>query len=316
MYLFEIPLHITTTLVLAIPIVSIVFILTLTLLRGRTESSRLNWFIEKIVTPPTLKIEVNQTSEEPSPTEPNSISKRSVLTILVFVYLGIILFVIGNMTGVFYTVMADVTEAVSQGSTDLSRTISGIAFLDPFNAGWTGSLPWYGYLPLPLSEVDTYHDTWEWIYFTGVLWNNPDFFNNMLNEVIVFNFFMGLVFLLPLLYGPIRRSFLPSLYLFTTGMFVASTALLRCFAQVLTLGYMGGTIQYGLLDLSLANVDPEAVPIIVSALAPYVLLFAVIFPLLGYKMWRGLYPDNRKSAVLFALYILGSYFLTFLIALW
>ncbi|MHA1908794.1 MAG: hypothetical protein ACW98Y_15950 [Candidatus Thorarchaeota archaeon] len=316
MYLFEIPVDIAIALVLAIPIVTIIFALSLILLRNRVNSPRIKWFIEKMTTPLSLKVDDNGTANESSSEYPNRIVWSKVVSLLVFLYIGLFLFVIGNMLGVFYTVMGDVLEAISQGSTGDAREVFGIAFLDPYNAGWLGSLPWYGNYPLPLSNEVVYHDPWEWIYFTGLLWNNPDFFNYILNEVILFTFGMSLFFLLPLLIPHIRRSFLPSLFLFTSGMYVASTAILRCFAQVIELGYLGDSLLYGSYEQSIVGVDPTAVPSIVAALGPYVVVLAIIFPLLGYKLWRGFYPENRKSAVWFAIYILGSFFLTFLIALW
>ncbi len=314
MFMLGIPVEVALLLVYAIPLAAIVLVLLLNGLRGRVSNPRLVWFIEKMLKSPS--IEMKNESSDVASVEQTQLSVYKIVTILSFVYLGLFLFIIGNMLGVFYTVMGDVLEAVNQGATGDSRIILGIEFLDPFNAGWTGSLPWYGSYPLPLAGTAVYHDTWEWIYFTGFLWGNSDFFNNMLNEVILFTFGVGLLFLLPLLYGPIRRSFIPSLFLFISGMYVTSTALLRCLAQIVTLGYLGDTIQFGFYEQSIVGEYSAAVPIIVGALIPYVLLFAAVFPLLGYKLWRGLYPGCRRSAAWFALYILGSYCLTFLIALW
>jgi len=316
MLMLEIPIEIAAPLVYAIPLVTILLVVLLNILRGRVKNPRLVWFIEKMITSPSTEKRNESESTDTVPSEEKHVSIQKILSILSFAYLALFLFLIGNMLGVYYSVMGDVLEAVNQGATGDTRLVMGIEFLDPFNAGWTGSLPWYGNYPLPLAGTNVYHDTWGWIYFTGLLWGNSAFFNNMLNEVIVFTFIMGLVFLLPLLIPPIRRSFIPSLFLFISGMYVASTSILRCLAQVLKLGYLGGTIQFGYYEQSIVGVDPTAVPIIVGALTPFVLLFAAVFPLLGYKLWRGFYPDNRRSAVWFALYILGSYCLTFLIALW
>jgi hypothetical protein len=312
MYLFEISVELATILVYAIPITVIVFTLFLILLRKRIKSPRVLWFVEKLVSPPSLIVKDVETSEVSSTVHVS----QKLQSILILLYLGLFLFVIGNLLGVFYTVMGDVFEAVSQGATENARDVFGIAFLDPYNAGWLGSLPWYGTYPLPLSGEIVYHDTWEWIYFTGILWDNPVFFNSILNEIILFTFGMSLFFLLPLLVPHIRRSFLPSLFLFTSGMYVASTSLIRCFAQVIELGFLGDTIRYGSYEQSIVGVDPTAVPSIIAAIGPYVALLAIIFPLIGYKIWRGFYPENRKSAVWFAIYILGSFLLTLLIALW
>ncbi|MFW9849717.1 MAG: hypothetical protein ACFFF4_11280 [Candidatus Thorarchaeota archaeon] len=301
MYLFEIPIDLASILVYLIPITAIVFTLTIIIIQRRNLIPRLSGFVERITTPPSMMTEAKW---------------NRIVSLLVFLYIGLILFVIGNMLGVFYTTMGDALEAVNQGSSGDAREVISIAFLDPYNAGWLGSLPWYGSFPLPLSGEVVYHDTWEWIYFTGILWDNPVFFDSILNEVILFSFGMSLLFLLPLIVPHIRRSFLPSLFLFVSGMYVASTALIRCFAQVIDLGYLGDTITYGLYEQSIIGVDPSAVPSIIAALLPYVVFFAVLFPLLGYKLWRGFYPENRRSAVWFAIYILGSLVLTFLIALW
>lgn len=290
-------MEIASTLTLAIPIIIIAFTVVVVLLRNRLQSLRVKSLIEQLVTPPSFNL-------------------QNVLSILSLAFLGILLFAIGNIFGVFYTVMGDAAQVINQGSTGDSRIILEIVFLDPYNAGWLGTLPWYGSYPLPLSGEIVYHDTWEWIYFTGIISDNPGFFNSIANNIILFTYGMSLLFLLPLIIPHIRRSFLPSLFLFTSGMYVASTALLRCFAQVIKLGYLGETIRYGFYELSYADVDPTAVPAIIYAIGPYVVMLAVIFTILGYKLWRGFYPEARRSAVWFAVYVLGSYFLTFLIALW
>lgn len=297
MYLLEIPLATASILTLAIPIISIALTFVLILVRDKIQSPRVSSFIEKIMTSPTF-------------------GRQNVLSILFLSFLSILLFVVGNMIGVFYTVMGDVGQAVNQGGTGDSRIVLEIVFLDPYNAGWLGTLPWYGAYPYPLSGEIIYHDTWEWIFFTAMITDNPGFFNSILNEVILFSFGMSLFFLLPLLIPHVRRSFLPSLFLLISGMYVASTALLRCLAQVIALGFLGDTIRYGSYEQSIAGVDPTAVPTVISALSPYVLMLALLFSIVGYKLWRGYYPENRRSAVWFVIFLLGCYFLTFLIALW
>jgi hypothetical protein len=309
-----IPLYIAVTLVFLIPVLAISIALLLPVLRGHTRSPRLIWVLDRLMHPPSFWSPLDTSTSQEQPT---GVSRKhlSFLSCLAFLYLYIVLFVLGNIVGVFYSVATDISRSVTQGGTGLPRIVTGVLFQDPFHGGWTGDLPWYGALPLPLKGMNTYHETWEWIFFTGYF-AGEDFFLSMVQNVIGLTFIAGVIFLLPLLVRRIRTSFVPSLVFFFVGMTMATRALFGCFAQALELGYFGDTLQFGLLQLSGAAVPLDVLNIVIFTLLPFVGLMFVLFPVLGYVLWKQHYPGNKQSAVWFAVSVFIFCCLNLLVLLW
>ncbi len=314
MVLIAIPLFVAILLVFLIPVTTISIALLLPVLKWHVRSSRLLWLLDMLMHPPSFCSPPDvSTSQEQLASSPRR--HLSILSCLAFLYLCIVLFVVGNIIGVFYSVAADISRSVTQGGTGLPRIVTGVLYQDPFHAGWTGDLPWYGVLPLPLKGMNTYHETWQWILFTGYF-AGEDFFLSMTQNVIGLTFIAGIIFLLPLLIGRIRTGFVPSLVFFVVGMTTATRALFGCFAQALKLGYLGDTLQFGLLQLSGADVPLDVLNTVIFTLLPFVSLMFVLFPVLGYVLWKQHYPGNRRSAIWFAVSVLFLCCLNLLVLMW
>jgi hypothetical protein len=314
MVLMTIPVYIVVLLVVLIPVSAISVALLLPVMKRRARSPRLLWLLDRLMLPPSFWSPLDASTSQEQPTSAPR-KHLSFLSCLAFLYLCIVLFVLSNIIGVFYSVAADISRSVTQGGTGLPRIVTGVLYQDPFHGGWTGDLPWYGALPLPLKGMDTYHETWEWIFFTGYF-AGEDFFLSMLQNVIGLTFIAGVVFLLPLLVRRIRTSFVPSLVFFFVGMTTATRALFGCFAQALKLGYLGDTLQFGLLQLSGAAIPLDVLNIVIFTLLPFVGLMFVLFPVLGYVLWKQHYPGNKRSTVWFAASVLILCCLNLLVLLW
>ena len=314
MVLIAIPLYVAILLVFLIPVTAISIALLLPILKRRTRSPRLLWLLDRIMNPPSFRSPPNAATAQEQPT---SLSSRhlSFFSCLAVLYLYIVLFVLGNLVGTFYSVAADISRSVTQGGTGLPRVVNGVLFQDTFHAGWTGDLPWYGVLPLPLKGMNTYHETWTWIFFVGYF-AGEDFSLSMTQNIIGLTFIAGIVFLLPLLIGRIRTSFVPSLFFFVVGMTTATRALFGCFAQALKLGYFGDTLQFGLLQLSAADFPLDVLNTVIFTLLPFVSLMFVLFPVLGYVLWKRHYPGSRRSAAWFAVSVLILCCLNLLVLMW
>ncbi len=314
MVLIAIPLYVAILLVFLIPATAIFIALLLPILKRRLKSPRLLWLLDRLMHPPSFWSPPNATTAQDQHTSPSN-GHPSFFSCLAVLYLYIVLFILGNTFGVFYSVTADISRSVTQGGTGLPRIVNGILFQDPFHAGWTGDLPWYGVLPLPLKGMNTYHETWEWIFFVGYF-AGEDFFLSMVQNIIGLTFIAGVTFLLPLLIRNIRKSFVPSLFFFLVGMTIATRALFGCFAQALKLGYFGDTLQYGLLQVSGADIPLDVLNIVIFTLLPFVGLMFVLFPILGYVLWKQHYPGNRRSAAWFAVSVLILCCLNLLVLMW
>jgi hypothetical protein len=178
--------------------------------------------------------------------------KKQLKVRLYLVYIGVGLFILSSFVAEFYHVMSDLSMNVSQGSTGIARTWSSVAFLNPFDAGWVGSLPWYGAIPLPPAYAPIYHDPWSWAFFTDTITDNPIFFESRVQVMLLLTIIIGFVFLLPLGVRTVRESFVPSLFYFTTSLLIMSRAIFGLFAQGFSLG-LGGSIQYGIMVVTGIN---------------------------------------------------------------
>ncbi|MGY5881004.1 MAG: hypothetical protein RTV31_12180 [Candidatus Thorarchaeota archaeon] len=287
--MLEIGADLAIIIAIALPLVAIsLCILIISSLRMST-GSKFRRYLSYLITPP--KIGPIQTDE------PETLW-REIKVRLFFVYTGIAIFLVSFMIGEFYQVIFDLILPVTQGSTGASRIVSSVVFQSPFSAGWVGSLPWYGTFPLP-GIIDVYHEPWKWIFGTAAFTDNPNFMDTMVTVMLLFSAAAGFVFLIPLASKTIRRSFLPSLFFFMTGMMVFTKAAIDAFAQACALAFFDAQIRFGLLVVT-GDMVPNLVQGILVSI-PIVLAMFGLFSLIGWKLWKVHYPDanSQKWFILF-----------------
>lgn len=238
--------------------------------------------------------------------------KRRLKVKLYLVYIAIGLFILSSFVAEFYHVMSDLSMPILQGSTGMTRTWSSIAFLNPFDAGWVGSLPWYGSIPLPPMNAPIYHDPWSWAFFTDTITDNPIFFESRVQVMLLLTILVGFVFLLPLGSRTVRESFVPSLFYFTASMLIMSRAIFGLFAQGLSLG-LGGSIQYGIMVVTGINFPGLNLLELVVVVMPIILVLYAVFLFIGRRLWQIHYPGDSQSRRWFTIYVSISYWLSLLL---
>lgn len=237
--------------------------------------------------------------------------KREIVVRLFLVYAGLVIFLLSIMIGEFYEAISDVVNDVSQGSTGYLRNWTSIDFLSPFNAGWVGGLPWYGMIPYPPWEVSLYHDSWAWTYSTAFFADNPGFFRSHALDMWILAIIFAVVFLAPLLFKSIRKSFIPSIFYLMTAMAIITRPFFGCFAQAWVLA-SGGSIKYGI-----SIVTAESFPLIYEMLlfcSPIIVGLFVLFIVLARRLWRVHYNDTR-SLNRFLTYVASSYWIGLIITI-
>ena len=215
------------------------------------------------------------------------------------------LFFFGNLIGEFYLLLIDVSLPVNQSSTGEIRIWESIILTSPFSGGWLGFFPWYGNFPMPPKNIGTFHEPWSWILFTSTFTDNPAFLDTVVWVVLLGTILSGILFLSPLFLGVIRRSFLPSMFFFFTGMMVTMKGLFSCFAQAFQLEFASDSITYGIYTVNESNFV-NVTDLVMSFLLPLffiILGFFVFFALLGHKVWSYHYPDKHFSYNWFLLFI-------------
>ncbi|UCH05508.1 MAG: hypothetical protein JSW05_04915 [Candidatus Thorarchaeota archaeon] len=238
--------------------------------------------------------------------------KKQLKVRLYLIYIGIVVFILSSFLAEFYHVMSDLSMPIVQGSTGITRTWSSVAFLNPFDAGWVGSLPWYGAIPLPPWNAPIYHDPWSWAFFTDTITDNPIFFEARLQIMLLLTITIGLVFLLPLGIRTVRESFVPALFYFTTSMLIMSRAIFGLFAQGLSLG-LCGSIQYGIMVVTGINFPGLDLLQLVALVMPIILGLYVVFLFIGRRLWQIHYPGDRRSRRWFMLYASVTYWLSLIL---
>ncbi|MFX1485139.1 MAG: hypothetical protein ACFFCP_18315 [Promethearchaeota archaeon] len=286
--LFEIAADQAIIIAMAIPIVSAcLFILIIPWLK-KGSNTKLRRYLSYLIKPPhigplnspDLDVELRG----------NSLWKE-IKVRLFFVYLAIGLFLAGFMISELYEVIFDITLPITQGTTGEMRTVSSVAFMSIFNAGWIGVLPWYGQLPAP-SILGTYHDSWGWIFFTSAFTDNPDFFTTMVFILLLISIVSGLVFMAPLISKTIRNSFLPSMFFYITSLLIFTKAAIGASAQVLSL-LLGGSIRYGLWTVT-GNMIPRLYEGLLYGF-PILLAMFGLFIFIGRKLWHLHYSDLKSK---------------------
>ena len=273
-------------------------------------SSKIRNFASKFfITPFPLEPLQTEFSDDFNLSEMNKHFTRQVSYRLLLIYGSIVLFLLSNLIGEFYFLLADITHQVSQSSTGNTRVWSSFVFNSPFSGGWMGYLPWYGSVPFPPSNLATYHDTWSWIFLTASITDNPTFRDNMVWSIILRCFLFGLLFLIPLVFGPFRKSFLPSMFFFSTGMLTSIRGLVTCLSQVSKLEFFSGSITYDVLTITKMDLNTTT-NLFESFILPLLfgmLILFVFFLFLGCKIWRHHYPNHQFSHYWFMFYITLSF---------
>lgn len=292
-----------TIIAIALPIVAVCFFILIIPWLRNGSGSKLRRYLSYFISPPAIGT-LNSGSLADT-NQSSSVLKRELKVRLFFVYLGIALFLISFMIGEFYEVFMDILLPVTQGSTGEQRIVTSVVFQSPFTAGWIGTMPWYGQLPLPVGW-GTYHESWSWIFATVAFTDNRYFLQTTVTALLLISFLVGLVFLAPLAFKGIRHSFIPSLFFFMTGMMTFTKAAIGCLAQALALLFGNAQIQIGILTIT-GDMIPSLIEVIAIGF-PVILVLFVMFVGLGRKLWRVHYPDS-SSRNWFMVYITLSFWL-------
>ena len=298
MEFLEIAVDQATIIAIALPIVAVcLFILVIPWMKNGS-SSKFRRYLSYLVTPPRIDSTESETSEQ------NTTVRRDDKVRLSFYYLAIVLFLVSFMIGEYYEVMIDLLLPVTQGNTGDIRVATSVIFQSPFNAGWVGALPWTGY--------STYHETWDWIFFTTALTDNPNFLASIVVSLLLFSIGVGLVFLSPLAIKNIRRSFLPSMFFFMTGMTIFTKAAVGYFAGALKLLY--STLEFEYFPLAVTgDMIPNYSGVMTSCILVVLPMFA-LFVVLGRKLWKVHYTDS-KSKTWFTVYITLTFWIGLLLTM-
>ena len=254
-------------------------------------------YLSSLVSPPVLR----RSEADSSETEQENASRtswRDDKVRLYFYYLGMILFVVSFTISEFYEVMTDLMLPVNQGSTGEYRVAFNIVFENLFSAGWTGTLPWIGTV--------TYHETWEWIFFTAAYTDNPGFLSTVSLFITLLSLGAGFVYLIPLLVPRIRSSFAPSMFFFVTGMTISTKGASSCLAYALAMAFSGVQIEY--LSLVASGSMISGLSSLIVVMLPIVIFMFGLFLVLGRRQWKSHYQDSR-SGKWFMIYISLSFWL-------
>ena len=268
-----------------LPIVSFCLLYLISSSSGSREG-RVGRYMSYLIRPPALEAESDDVSRNVDA------SWRKDKVRIYFLWLGVILFVISFMLGEFYEVMTDLALPVNQGGTGDTREVLNITILSLFRFAWMGSLPWIGAI--------TYHETWDWVFFTAAFTDNPAFLGVIIPVLVIISVIAGAAYLVPLASKRIRHSFAPSLLSLITGMVISAKAASSCFAYAVALFFFNAELDYitltanGSMIAGLATVMGLMLLILIPMFA--------IFAYLGRRLW-GVYYEDSKSKNQFTVYL-------------
>ncbi|MGY5872595.1 MAG: hypothetical protein RTV72_10135 [Candidatus Thorarchaeota archaeon] len=287
--MIDIGANLATIIAVALPLIAVCLCIIIIPSLRKSTGSKVRRYLSYLITPPQIG---SPTSDEPDKLW------RQIKVRLFFVYIGLAIFLISFMIGEFYQVILDIMLPVSQGSTGVNRIVTNVVFQSPFSAGWVGSLPWYGAFPLP-GIIGVYHEPWRWIFGTAAFTDNPFFMDTMVTIMLLFSAIAGFVFLAPLASKTIRRSFLPSMFFFMTGMMVFTKAAIDAFAQACALAFLNAQIRFGLIVIT-GDMIPNLIQGILISI-PIIFMMFGLFSLIGWKLWKVHYQDveSRKWFIVF-----------------
>ncbi len=228
---------------------------------------------------------------------------------LTLVYAGIFLFVIGNFLGLFYFIMSDLLMTFGNGGTEDFRIWTAMVITSPFSGGWQGSLPWEGGFYFPPFRANAYHETWNYIFATSEVTDNPNFLAVMVYSIIINGFVFSIIFNTPLLIKRVRNSVLPTLFFFFISMTILSKSLFVCFYELLMMEY-GSVGQYGPIYVSQPHIFLNFTNFILYLTIAIIFIY-LLFLYLGVKIMKKFSLENNKK--LFMFYISLYYWISLLV---
>jgi len=306
--LLELTISQATAIAILIPIVSVTITASLYLIANRNPSNRLGRLASILTRPIPLK-SLQSDNAESSSVNVQSHLRKQLVNRYFLILLLLVLFLVSNLLATFYHIMSDYAiNIIDPGF--VSSTWMNIIIESPFNGGWYGTLPWYGDRFLPPEGAIVYHETWNWIYFSAGITDDPTFFMGATNIVLIMTSLIGLVFLLPLITKPIRNSFSQSLFFFLTGMLVSTRGIFGYFSQAWKLEYGSSYLQYGSRLVTSGQLQVTTEAAIISNLFPIIGILCAIFVVVGGLLWKKHYPNHRRSYLLFMVYIAISYWVS------
>lgn len=277
-----------------IPIITTLLVIIIEPRLKQQESEGVRKYLSFLFTPPDMSPLELENSTTVNQIEKRNHLKSQLLIRIGFTYLIIVLFVTCNWIAEFYYIAGDLLETMTQGSTGRERTWASIAISGPFTGGWLGSLPWYGYIPLPPLDANILHEPWSWRFFTSAFVDNPVFFQDTYEHMLLSSVLTGLIFLLPLILKSVRKSLAPALFFLTSGMLIMTRSVFAGFGQAFRLLYGGETITYGIMDVSLASGQLQGY-VLSSLTVNIVLIIGMfgLFLLVSNKLSKNLYPEKQ-----------------------
>jgi hypothetical protein len=297
MQFLELTVDQATIIAIALPIIAVCLFILVTPWLKTVSGSKLRRYLSYLVTPPQIDTSISETSDD-NPDQTQALGWRNTKVKIFFYYFGIVLFLVSFGIGEFYEVMFDLLLPVQQGSTGEYRIVTSIVFQTPYIAGWIGALPWSG--------LFTYHETWNWIFFTAGFTDNPDFLTTLVAVMFLISAGIGTVYLIPLAVKRIRHSFLPSMFFFMTGMTIFTKEAIGCLAYALALAFGNAELVYSNM-VTIGGMIPNLAGVLAFSFLIVFAMFA-LFILLGRKLWQTHYSDS-KSRNWFMAYIALSYWL-------
>jgi hypothetical protein len=310
MKLIELGVQLAIITAIALPILTVCFVILLEpSLRKQSPRGVKHYLSYLFIAPEILSFE-DQNAAQPVSDIQKTRLRNQLLVRLGYIYLFVSLFVICNILAQFYLVADDLLQPVTQGGTDFVRTWVSITIYGPFIGGWKGSLPWYGYSLLPPLNGSTFHETWRWISFTQAVSSNSSIFGSSFSFLLITTVLTSTMFFVPLLLKSIRKSLVPSLFFYSTGVLIMTKSVFACLGQSLRLIF-GETITYGVITINstTGQLLPNLHLAIVVCSALIIVMFFITI-VLGRKIWHIHYPDNEKSMRWFISAIMIVYWLS------
>ena len=243
--LLEMTISQASIVAILIPVISVTLTILLYIISKRKESSQMSRLAQTLTNPIEIKPLRPDSTVHSSGQDAKTHLKKQLINRYSLLLLFLMLFFVGNLLATFYHVLSDYAINIIDPEF-VASTWTQIVIESPFNSGWFGTLPWYGDQFLPPEGAIVYHETWSWIFFSAGITDDSTFFMGATNIVLIMTILFGLVFLLPLLAKPIRKSFSQSLFFFITGMFVSTRGIFGFFSQAFNLEFGSSVLRYGI----------------------------------------------------------------------
>ncbi|MHA1907460.1 MAG: hypothetical protein ACW98Y_09220 [Candidatus Thorarchaeota archaeon] len=298
-----------------IPILMYIFTILVVRFSDEDSASRFRKWLHTVRRPLGFKSLSNEDIQQVAEEKRSQYVTREVLYRLVAVYLIIGVFLLSNIIGSFYHVIADVVQDIGNAGASEIRTWSAIVFATPFSGGWSGTFPWYGYGLWPLPYPETYHEPWNWVFHTTALvTGNPNFFQNIAVDLILIPVIFGIILLIPLVRRSVREAFLPSLLHLHVSMLLFASTLFNCFAEAFKLAILASPITIGQYQTSAEDLNGLPLQILVTLLPVLIVVFLVYLGI-SYKLAQTHYGDSTKGMWLFVANTSVLYWLSLVLAI-